>query len=358
MIYDNLILNEKIWSQLKMMVHNNKLPHALLFHGPDGVGKEAHAIELAALLNNNRDQVTQIKKFQHPNINLILPMPREKSIKKQSSAIDCLSDKSLEELIRMKQIKMQNPYEKVQFNKATNILINSIRDIKKNLHFNAITGSRVYLIFDAEKLCYPKLESGNALLKILEEPPSNTFFILITSNKEKIIDTILSRCCDFYFKKNSTAKIEKYLNNYDHNYETSLLIKINNGSLKEILNIIHLKIDIIQIIQDSKKLIRNIMTNQNWKQYHQQLEKLFKTDKQTFKIFIKILIFIFNDLEKIKNKRSGCLILTDVKKTKILDYNKCINKIEETYQNLHKNLNPSIGLLSMLIEIKKILFIK
>ena len=66
-----------------MMVNNNKLPHALLFHGPDGVGKEGHAIELAALLNNSKDQIIQIKKFQHPNINLILPMPREKSIKKQ-----------------------------------------------------------------------------------------------------------------------------------------------------------------------------------------------------------------------------------------------------------------------------------
>ena len=63
-----------------------------------------------------------------------------------------------------------------------------------------------------------------------------------------------------------------------------------------------------------------------------------------------------SDLEKIKNKNFDCVILTDVKKTKILDYKKCINIIEETYQNLYKNLNPSIGLLSMLIEIKKILF--
>ena len=51
MIYKNLIKNEKVWSQLTTMVQNNKLPHALLFHGPEGCGKEAHAIEFASSLN-------------------------------------------------------------------------------------------------------------------------------------------------------------------------------------------------------------------------------------------------------------------------------------------------------------------
>ena len=59
----------------------------------------------------------------------------------------------------------------------------------------------IHMIFEAEKLCDPKIEPGNALLKILEEPPKNNIFILVTSKKNKILDTILSRCCDFYFPK-------------------------------------------------------------------------------------------------------------------------------------------------------------
>ena len=82
---------------------------------------------------------------------------------------------------------------------------------------------------------------------------------------------------------------------------------------------------------------------------------MFKKDKQTFKIFIKILIFVLNDLEKIKNNNFDCLILGDVKKTKILNYNKCIEIVENTYQKLSKNLNPSIGLATMLIKMKNIL---
>ncbi len=359
MIYNNLILNEKIWGQLQAMVCNNKLPHALLFHGTEGIGKEAHAIELAALLNNNdkKDQLPKIKTFQHPNINLITPMPREKNIQKKSTAIDCLSDKSLDSLIKMKKNKMEAPYANIKFDKASNILINSIRDIKKNLHFNSSQGSVVYIIFEAEKLCFPKTESGNALLKILEEPPLNTFFILITSNKEKMLDTILSRCCDFYFPKISNSEIKKYLKNYNYEYDLDLLIQISNGSLKEIMEIINSKTNVDELIEDVKKLIGNIMKNNDWQKNYKGLEKLFKTNKQTFKIFIKILIFVLNDLEKIKNNNFDCLILTDIKKVKTLDYDACINKIEETYQNLYRNLNPSIGLLSMLIEMKKILFI-
>ena len=108
MIYDNLIINEKIWSQLNAMVENRKLPHAMLFHGPHGTGKEAHAIKLAALLNDDTEnsQLVKIKNFQHPNINLILPMPREKTINKKSNALDCLSEKSLEHLIEMKKQKI------------------------------------------------------------------------------------------------------------------------------------------------------------------------------------------------------------------------------------------------------------
>jgi len=358
MIYNNLIINEKIWPELEAMVRNQKLPHALLFHGPDGSGKEAHAIELAALLNNHTENnhLEKIKKFQHPNINLIIPMPREKNINKKSSSFDCLSEKSLEHLIEMKKNKMQFPYQNINFDKASSILINSIRDIKKNLHFSIYNGSVVYIIFEAEKLCSPKSESGNALLKILEEPPKNTFFILIASNKDKLLDTILSRCCDFYFSRITNEKIKNYFEDESKIQNLDLLVNITNGSMKQINSIIDSEIKIEDLIKDAKNIVGTLMKNNNWQPNHKKAEQLFKTDKQTFKIFIKILIFVLNDLEKIKNKNFDCLILNDVKKTKVLDYNVCVEIVEKTYQNLYKNLNPSIGLASMLIEMKKILF--
>jgi len=357
MIYDNIITNEDIWGELKTMVQHQRLPHALLFHGPDGSGKEAHAIELAALLNNcdEKNQLAKIKKFQHPNINLIIPMPREKTITKRSTALDCLSEKSLEHLIEMKIKKMSEPYATIKFDKASSILINSIRDLQKNSHFSIYNGAVVNIIFEAEKLCSPKTEPGNALLKILEEPPKNTFFILIASNKDKLLDTILSRCCDFYFSKIENKKIKEYFAKQDEIQSLDLLINITNGSMKQMHSLIDSDINILELIEDAKNAIGTLMKNNDWQMHYKKAEQLFKADKQTFKIFIKILIFVLNDLEKIKNNNFDCLILGDVKKTKILNYNKCIEIVENTYQKLYKNLNPSIGLASMFIKMKNIL---
>jgi len=104
MIYNNLILNSKIWNQLEIMVKNNTLPHAFIFHGAEGSGKEAHAIEFAALLNKQKGTEKNIN-FQNPNINLIIPFPREKSINKKSDSLKAISDKSLDILIEMKKHK-------------------------------------------------------------------------------------------------------------------------------------------------------------------------------------------------------------------------------------------------------------
>ena len=86
MINRNLLINKKNWSRLIRSCNNCKLPHALLFHGPVGAGKEGHAIELAGLLNCTATQnkepcgdcssCKKIKSFQHGSVKLILPLPR------------------------------------------------------------------------------------------------------------------------------------------------------------------------------------------------------------------------------------------------------------------------------------------
>ena len=84
MIYKNLITNKNIWGKLEKIFHSNRIPHALLFHGSEGVGKEAHAIELASLLiYKTKQDLEKIKLFQHPNIHLITPLIKDKTISKK-----------------------------------------------------------------------------------------------------------------------------------------------------------------------------------------------------------------------------------------------------------------------------------
>ena len=204
MIYKNLIINNKIWNHLSSAWTFKKLPHALLFYGATGSGKEAHAIELSALVNcvnptengacGTCPSCKKIKTFQHGNVSLVIPYPRRKNIEKKDPSIKALSNKDITTLREKMEDMGENPYSKIELENANTILLNSIRDLRKEIYMSSSEGCwKVVLIFDAEKLCIPQPESANALLKILEEPPPNTIFILVTSNYNLMIDTIKSR---------------------------------------------------------------------------------------------------------------------------------------------------------------------
>ena len=163
MIYDSsLFIQNRIWNNLVDSVKSNRLPHALLFYGNPGSGKEAHAIELAALINcelspNNSacgdcSSCKKIKTFQHGNIKFITPYPRGKISSSNDPSIRGLTEKNIEQLRKMMVEKGKNPYSRIEIENARTILINSIREVKKDLYLSSIhKGWTVVIIFDAEK---------------------------------------------------------------------------------------------------------------------------------------------------------------------------------------------------------------
>ena len=102
-------------------------------------------------------------------------------------------------------------------------------------------------------------------------------------------------------------------------------------------------------------LISALINDKAYQEYLQYMEDLFKKNKKEFEIYIKIMIIILNDLNKINNDYGNTVILNDKIKTKDLNYISCITTIEKYYDELSYNLNPSIGFFAMIIEMKKAL---
>ena len=249
MIYKSLFLHSKIWTNLSASVRSNRLPHALLFYGNYGTGKEAHAIELAALINcelNSKNEscgkcssCKKMKSSQHGNVKVVIPYPRGKISSPEDPSIRGLSKKNIDDLRKMMELKGKKPYESIKIENSHTILINSIREIKKDLQMSTIeSGWRVILIFNAEKLCIPQPNAANALLKVLEEPPEKTLFILVTSDISNVIDTVRSRCQEIFFPPLPKNFIENELKrNEIKDEKIKIILDIANGNIKSALDL-------------------------------------------------------------------------------------------------------------------------
>ena len=240
MIYNDLITHNKILSYLQSTIKNNTIPNAFLFYGNKGIGKIAYAIEFSAslLCLNPTDNWScgqcnscmKIKNNQHENINYILPTRNKNNNKNDTSLgkeeIDLIQNNMAE--------KLKNPYHDISDKKIQSIPIKSIREIRKKISLGSLTNSyNINIITDAEKLCFPRQEAANALLKILEEPHEKNLFILCTSNFSKIIDTISSRCIKLHFSNLDSRSMESYLiEKYNINQKKADIISnISNGDM-------------------------------------------------------------------------------------------------------------------------------
>jgi DNA polymerase III subunit delta' len=373
MIYDSLIIHTEIWNNLLNVVSSGRLPHALLLHGNDGSGKEAHAIELSALINcnlrsengacGNCPSCKKIKSFQHGNIKLIFPYPRGKISSSNDPSIRGLTEKNIEKLREMMLEKGNNPYARIEIENARTILINSIREVKKELYMSRIDdGWTVVLIFEAEKLCIPQPNSANALLKVLEEPPEKTIFILVTSEVSAMIDTIRSRCQQIYFPPLSSASIKEVLikNNVPEN-KTKVISNIASGNVRLALD---LSGNIDDLFSDLKLMIKAFYSSSptTWQEVINRTSTLKRRSLNELSYFFRTSILYMRDLHLAKYDSSDDnLIFTNLDthlRKIIIDYpnanwDECIDILENTFENIQRNGYLPLMITTMLIEIKQ-----
>ena len=139
----------------------------------------------------------------------------------------------MDDYLKMLKEKSQDPYYNIQVTGANTILINSIREIKQDVSMSTVNNEwKVILIFQAEKLCVPSPAAAHALLKVLEEPPERTVFILVSSQPNVILETIHSRCQGLYFPPISNAVIQNQLVQSGTNQvEAAVIARISSGNV-------------------------------------------------------------------------------------------------------------------------------
>ena len=177
--------NTEVISALHSMVESGRVPHAILFHEDDGAGAFPIVLNFLEELYGGSPRV---QKFIHPDIHFVFPVAGEKN------------PVSLQFIAPFRELALTNPYFKENQlyqaigieGKQGNISVVEARSILDRLSLSAVEGGyRTVVMYLPEKM---NAAAGNALLKMVEEPPQNTLFAMITHAPEKVLTTISSRC--------------------------------------------------------------------------------------------------------------------------------------------------------------------
>ena len=208
---------------------------------------------------------------------------------------------------------------------------------------------------NAEKLCYPRSESANSLLKILEEPNENNLFILITSNISQMLETLTSRCVKIFFPKLKSNDINNFLNeNYNiDNKDINFIAHCSNGNNSFAIDLLNefdeLKKDYITLIT----LLNNFEIRE-WQKF-----SILLKDKNKFKILLKLLLILLVDAANNKEVLPIYnFIGKEVEKIFRLEIeriNKAVDLINKTNDNLKKNIHLPLLLTTFYLEIYNVL---
>lgn len=298
-MFENIAGHENIKNILSNNINTKNILHSYLFIGEEGIGKKMLAIEFAKAIlctsENNKPcnickSCVEFNTNNNANFNLI---------NEEGSAIKI-------EQIRNMQVKIS---EKP---------INS--DYK------------VYLINEAELMT---VEAQNCLLKTLEEPPEYIVIILITSNENKVLNTIKSRCMKLYFNNLDKNSVKKVLTEqFEMKDINDSFLDAVGGSIKKAL------------------LIKEKSSE------YEQITKLFDIiDKENLVNFINSASIIYENKDDIYNILDYINILLDIKirsnSNNSFKFANCIFTVEEVKKRLRANSNYDMSIDYLLMNMWK-----
>ena len=207
MLFSEVIGLSHLKNHLTTTADNMRIPHAQLFVGNNGSGTLPLAIAYARYVlckntggeNKHGNESCNLKfgNFSHPDLHFAFPVATTKEVKKHPVSSNFLTE--------WRDFLKSNPYgslfdwyQKLGIeNKQGQIGVDEAQDIVKRLSLKSYEGGfKVMIIWMAEKM---NAAAANKLLKLIEEPPKDTLFLLVTEDEKQIIQTIRSRCQALHF---------------------------------------------------------------------------------------------------------------------------------------------------------------
>ncbi len=207
-MFEQVIGQQEVQQRLTQMVDEGRLPHAIMLCGPQGCGKMALAMDFAKVLLGDSPLLAQ---WEHPDLHFTYPTIKLSSMSADHKPVSDDFASEWHELIMgglyftmvewMEQMGGENQQAIITAGESDEL-------IRKLSLKSSQGGYKVSIIWLPERM---NLECANKILKLLEEPPSQTIFIMVCEEPERLLETIRSRVQRIDVKKISDVAIEQAL---------------------------------------------------------------------------------------------------------------------------------------------------
>ena len=379
MLFSDILGQEHIKSHLTKSVDKGRIAHAQLFVGPEGSGTLPMALTYAQYLlcgnvrgenlGGNESCNLKFNNFSHPDLHFAFPVTTSHKIKSKP-----VSNFYLEE---WRQLLEQQPYGNLfdwynllgVDNKQGQIGVDEAHEIVKSLSLKSYEGGyKVMIIWMAEKM---NTACANKLLKLIEEPPEKTVFILIAEDEEQLINTIRSRCQVLHFPLLPEETIASGLVKNFH-VEKSVASKIahqSNGNYNKACDLIYQDSEDIQFEKWFVVWIRSAFKAKGNKSAIHDLiswsEEIAKTGRETQKKFLRFCLNYFRQALLLNYKANELVYLEPksenfklekfapfVHDNNILEISK---EIQDAVYHIERNGNSKIILTDLSIKLTRLL---
>ena len=266
MKWSDVIGQEQVKVRLRTLADQQRVPHAMLFCGPTGCGKMATALVFASYLLGERDADSpesrrteaMLMKWEHPDLHFSFPTIKTQKMSSdhQSTSLDFIREWR-EMITRSPYFTMEEWMNAMGAEKQQAIITGAESDeLARALSLKSSQGGyKISIIWLPERM---NQTSANKLLKLLEEPPRQTVFIMVSEQPEQLLDTIRSRTQRIDFKKISHEEMEQALISRRKVDEKTArrITRIANGNWDKALGELNVGNENLKFLEMFKSLMR------------------------------------------------------------------------------------------------------
>jgi DNA polymerase-3 subunit delta' len=299
MAFNEFIGNERIVTALRAMLHRERVPSALLFTGPRGIGKYtlARMFAQAAHCERLKDDICGECASCQRIARLANPEPLiEAGLGERPENADAATIERMPLIIETHPdvwlivpdpVRLRTPVARPM------IRVGQLRAVQRAAYFQPQGRRRVFILDGADTM---RWTDADIFLKILEEPPDFATLILLTASPDALLETIRSRCLQFHFAPVPVAQIDAFLKERTEKNaaERKLAAQLSNGSPGAALSI-----DLAESVRLRKIVLRLLeqgVAGGKYSDIFAATAQLAKQEKESFENVLALFYSLFTDL--------------------------------------------------------------